>query len=47
LQGKKAQGARGMSGSGRAADAAIWFDLARRACATDFLGYDTKMQEGQ
>ncbi len=35
------------SGSGEAADAAIWFDLAERHGATDFLGYDTEFAEGQ
>ncbi|WP_299631170.1 alanine--tRNA ligase [uncultured Roseobacter sp.] len=34
------------SGSGEAADAAIWFDLADKHGATDFLGYDTEIAEG-
>ncbi|MEM7731669.1 MAG: alanine--tRNA ligase [Pseudomonadota bacterium] len=35
------------SGSGEAADATIWFDLAEQHAATDFLGYDTEVAEGQ
>jgi len=35
------------AGSGEAADAAIWFDLAEAHGATDFLGYDTETAEGQ
>ncbi len=35
------------SGSGEAADAAVWFDIADEAGATDFLGYDTETAEGQ
>ncbi len=35
------------SGSGEAADATIWFDVADKAGVTDFLGYDTETAEGQ
>ncbi len=35
------------SGSGEATDAAIWFDLAERHGATEFLGYDTETAEAQ
>ncbi len=35
------------SGSGEAADASIWYDIADRHGATDFLGYDTESAEGQ
>jgi alanyl-tRNA synthetase len=35
------------SGSGEAADAAIWFELADKYGTTDFLGYDTEIAEGQ
>jgi alanyl-tRNA synthetase len=35
------------SGSGEAADATIWFDLADKFGTTDFLGYDTETAEGQ
>ncbi len=34
-------------GTGETADATIWFDLAERLGATDFLGYDTETAEGQ
>ncbi|MDV7341361.1 alanine--tRNA ligase [Terasakiella sp. A23] len=35
------------SGSGGAADEAIWFDLKEKVGGTDFLGYDTETAEGQ
>jgi len=35
------------SGSGEAADAAIWFDIVEEYGVTDFLGYDTEHAEGQ
>ncbi|NAZ36821.1 alanine--tRNA ligase [Rubellimicrobium sp. CFH 75288] len=35
------------SGSGEARDAAVWFDLAARLGATEFLGYETERAEGQ
>ncbi|MEQ5793302.1 alanine--tRNA ligase [Paracoccus sp. NFXS7] len=35
------------SGSGEAADATIWFELAEKHGATEFLGYDTEEAEGQ
>ncbi|TJZ94121.1 alanine--tRNA ligase [Paracoccus gahaiensis] len=35
------------SGSGEAADATIWFELAEAHGATEFLGYDTEEAEGQ
>ncbi|MDA5095696.1 alanine--tRNA ligase [Aliiroseovarius sp. KMU-50] len=35
------------SGSGEAADATIWFDLAEEHGVTEFLGYDTEHAEGQ
>ena len=44
---QKAKARAAWSGSGEAADAAIWFDLAERHGATDFLGYDTETAEGQ
>ena len=34
------------TGTGEAADAAIWFDITEAAGATDFLGYDTETAEG-
>lgn len=44
---QKAKARAAWAGSGEAADAAVWFDLADRHGATDFLGYDTEMAEGQ
>ncbi|MGR3503724.1 alanine--tRNA ligase [Pseudaestuariivita sp.] len=44
---QKAKARAAWSGSGDAADAAIWFDLAEAHGATDFLGYDTEQAEGQ
>jgi alanyl-tRNA synthetase len=44
---QKAKARAAWSGSGEAADAAIWFDLAEKHGATDFLGYDTESAEGQ
>ena len=35
------------SGTGATADAAIWFDLAEKHGASEFLGYDTQTAEGQ
>ena len=44
---QKAKARAAWSGSGEAADAAIWFDLAHERGATEFLGYDTQTAEGQ
>ena len=33
-------------GSGEAADEAVWFEIAERAGATEFLGYDTEIRRG-
>jgi alanyl-tRNA synthetase len=44
---QKARARAAWSGSGEAADAAIWFDLADRLGATEFLGYDMEAAEGQ
>lgn len=44
---QKAKARAAWSGSGEAADGAIWFDVAEAAGATDFLGYDTEKAEGQ
>ncbi|MFT4959906.1 MAG: alanyl-tRNA synthetase [Paracoccaceae bacterium] len=35
------------AGTGEAADATIWFDVADAHSMTDFLGYDTEIAEGQ
>ncbi|WP_137700294.1 alanine--tRNA ligase [Marimonas lutisalis] len=44
---QKAKARAAWAGSGEAADAAVWFDLADKHGATDFLGYDTEEAEGQ
>ncbi|PIE14397.1 MAG: alanine--tRNA ligase [Rhodobacterales bacterium] len=44
---QKAKARAAWSGSGDAADNAVWFDIADEAGATDFLGYDTEKAEGQ
>jgi alanyl-tRNA synthetase len=44
---QKAKARAAWSGSGETKDAAIWYDLAERHGATDFLGYDTETAEGQ
>ncbi|SLN35380.1 Alanine--tRNA ligase [Roseovarius albus] len=44
---QKAKARAAWSGSGEAADATIWFDIAEQNGTTDFLGYDTEVAEGQ
>ncbi|MCV2891979.1 alanine--tRNA ligase [Lentibacter sp. XHP0401] len=44
---QKAKARAAWSGSGDAADAAVWFDIADDAGVTEFLGYDTEVAEGQ
>jgi len=44
---QKAKARAAWAGSGDAADATIWFDIADQNGATDFLGYDTEKAEGQ
>ncbi|MFK7876066.1 MAG: alanine--tRNA ligase [Paracoccaceae bacterium] len=44
---QKAKARAAWSGSGEAADATIWFDVADTHGPTDFLGYDTDTAEGQ
>ncbi|WP_238368653.1 alanine--tRNA ligase [Mesobacterium pallidum] len=44
---QKAKARAAWSGSGEATDLAIWFDIAETHGATDFLGYDTEIAEGQ
>jgi alanyl-tRNA synthetase len=43
---QKAKARAAWSGSGEAADEAIWFDLREEAGATEFLGYATEAAEG-
>ncbi|NIZ08828.1 alanine--tRNA ligase [Pseudooceanicola sp. HF7] len=44
---QKAKARAAWSGSGEAADATVWFDLAEKKGTTEFLGYDTEIAEGQ
>ncbi|MEO1640069.1 MAG: alanine--tRNA ligase [Pseudomonadota bacterium] len=44
---QKAKARAAWSGTGEAADGAIWFDIADASGTTDFLGYDTLTAEGQ
>ncbi|MEO0931817.1 MAG: alanine--tRNA ligase, partial [Pseudomonadota bacterium] len=44
---QKAKARAAWSGTGEAADGAVWFDIADRSGSTDFLGYDTLTAEGQ
>ncbi len=43
---QKAKARAAWSGSGEAADARVWYDIADEHGATDFLGYDTETAEG-
>ncbi len=47
MEEQKAKARAAWSGSGDAADAAIWFDIADKHGSTEFLGYDTETAEGQ
>ena len=47
MEAQKAKARAAWAGSGEAADAAIWFDLAQEHGASEFLGYDTETAEGQ
>ena len=44
---QKAKARAAWSGSGETSEAAIWFDIAQKHGATEFLGYDTEQAEGQ
>ncbi len=44
---QKAKARAAWAGSGEAADAAIWFDIAEGHGVTEFLGYETETAEGQ
>ncbi|MGJ8623925.1 MAG: alanine--tRNA ligase [Yoonia sp.] len=44
---QKAKARAAWSGTGEAADSAVWFDIADASGTTDFLGYDTLRAEGQ
>lgn len=47
MQAQKAKARAAWAGTGEAADATIWFDLAHEHGASEFLGYDTEVAEGQ
>ena len=47
MQEQRAKARAAWAGSGETKDAAIWYDLAERHGATEFLGYDTETAEGQ
>lgn len=44
---QKAKARAAWAGSGETADDSVWFDLAETHGATEFLGYDTEIAEGQ
>ncbi len=44
---QKAKARAAWAGSGEAADATVWFDVADTHGSTDFLGYETESAEGQ
>ena len=43
---QKAKARAAWAGTGESADLSVWFDIADRHGATDFLGYDTEQAEG-
>ena len=47
MDAQRVQARAAWAGSGESADASIWFDMAERHGATEFLGYDTEDAEGQ
>ncbi len=47
MAGQKARARAAWAGTGETKDAAIWFELAEKHGATEFLGYDTETAEGQ
>lgn len=47
MEEQKAKARAAWSGSGEAADATIWFDIAEHKGVTEFLGYDTETAEAQ
>jgi alanyl-tRNA synthetase len=47
MQAQKARARASWSGSGEAADQAIWYELAETHGTTEFLGYDTEFAEAQ
>jgi len=47
MEAQKAKARAAWAGSGEAADATVWFDVADKHGVTEFLGYDTEKTEGQ
>ena len=47
MEAQKAKARAAWAGTGEAADAKVWFDIADAQGATEFLGYDTEGAEGQ
>ena len=47
MERQRAEARKAWRGSGEAATDAIWFDVKETTGATDFLGYDTEVAEGQ
>ena len=47
MEEQKAKARAAWSGSGEAADAEVWFEIAESHGATEFLGYETETAEGQ
>ena len=47
MEEQKAKARAAWAGSGETKDAQIWYDLAEKHGATEFLGYDTETAEGQ
>ena len=47
MEAQRKQARAAWAGTGETQDASVWFDLAERHGATEFLGYDTEEAEGQ
>ena len=47
MERQRAEARKAWSGSGDAADEAVWFDVREEVGATEFLGYETERAEGQ
>src|SRR5262249_20922388 len=47
MERQRAVARKAWAGSGEAATEALWFDLREKLGASEFLGYDTEMAEGQ
>jgi alanyl-tRNA synthetase len=47
MEEEKARARASWAGSGEAKDAAIWFEIAEKVGASEFLGYETEKAEGQ